>query len=80
VSIPRKHHYSPVFYLKRWAGTDGWLCEHKRLGVVGLRDRIVTRRTFPTGTGYEKDLYRVGGYSRAPCPSGREQVHAHGGH
>ncbi len=56
MSIPRKHHYVPVFYLKQWAGADQQLCEYKR--VPG---KIVTRRTFPEGTGYQKDLYRVEG-------------------
>jgi Protein of unknown function (DUF4238) len=51
-----KHHYSPKFYLKRWAGPDGQLCEYKRLG-----GRVLCRRTFPDGTGYERDLYRVDG-------------------
>jgi len=56
VNTPRKHHYVPVFYLKQWAGADRRLCEYKR--VPG---KILTRRTFPDGTGYEKDLYRVDG-------------------
>jgi hypothetical protein len=56
VNIPRKHHYVPVFYLRQWTGTDGRLCEYRRVS-----HKIVTRRTFPDGTGYEKDLYRVDG-------------------
>lgn len=56
MNTPRKHHYVPVFYLKQWAGADRRLCEYKR--VPG---KILTRRTFPDGTGYEKDLYRVDG-------------------
>jgi hypothetical protein len=60
VSIPRKHHYIPVFYLKQWRGPDRRLCEYKR--VVG---KIVTRRTFPDGTGYERDLYRIDGLPEA---------------
>ena len=56
VSIPRDHHYVPVFYLKQWAGTDGRLCEYKR--VPG---KIVTHRKVPKGTGFERDLYRVDG-------------------
>jgi hypothetical protein len=56
MSIPRNHHYVPVFYLKQWTGADRRLCEYK-----SLRGRILTRRTFPAGTGYEKDLYRVEG-------------------
>jgi hypothetical protein len=60
VSIPRKHHYIPVFCLKQWRGPDRRLCEYKR--VVG---KIVTRRTFPDGTGYERDLYRIDGLPEA---------------
>jgi hypothetical protein len=56
LSIPRKHHYVPVFYLKQWTGTDGRLCEYKNSG-----GQILTRQTFPAGTGYERDLYRVEG-------------------
>jgi hypothetical protein len=56
VSTPRKHHYVPVFYLKQWGGADRRLCEYKR-----LPGKIATRRTFPDGTGYEKDLYRIDG-------------------
>jgi hypothetical protein len=54
VSIPRKHHYIPVFYLKRWTGADRRLCEYRRVS-----GRVAARRTFPNGTGYQKDLYRV---------------------
>jgi hypothetical protein len=54
VSTPRKHHYIPVFYLKQWTGADRKLCEFKR--VPG---KIAVRRTFPDGTGYERDLYRI---------------------
>lgn len=56
MSNPRKHHYVPVFYLRQWVSTDRQLCEYKR--VAG---RIVRRRTFPDGTGYQKDLYRIDG-------------------
>ena len=56
LSIRRDHHYVPKFYLKRWALTDGQLCEYKR-----GRGRIHTRSTYPKGTGYERDLYRVEG-------------------
>jgi hypothetical protein len=56
MSVPSKHHYIPVFYLKQWRGTDGRLCEYKRIA-----GRTVARRTFPDGTGYLKDLYKVEG-------------------
>jgi Protein of unknown function (DUF4238) len=51
-----KHHYIPKFYLKQWAGSVGQLCEYKK-----LPGRIVCRRTFPDGTGYQHDLYRAEG-------------------
>jgi hypothetical protein len=54
---PRKHHYIPVFYLKQWAGADRRVCEYRRV----MPGKIVTRRAFPTGTGYMQDLYRVDG-------------------
>lgn len=59
VSEPRKHHYIPVCYLKQWASTDDRrLCEHKLIaGGYGVK----SRRTSPDGTGYQVDLYRVGG-------------------
>jgi Protein of unknown function (DUF4238) len=56
MSIPRNHHYSPIFYLKQWTGTDNRLCVYQKLG-----GRILARRKFPAGTGYERDLYRVEG-------------------
>jgi hypothetical protein len=56
MSIPRKHHYIPVFYLKQWAGADRHVCEYRR-----VREKNVTRRKFPDGTGYKKDLYRIEG-------------------
>src|SRR5262245_7595033 len=61
MSIPRKHHYSPVFYLEQWTGADRQLCEYRRLSVTGQPDRVFARRKFPAGTGYEKNLYRVDG-------------------
>lgn len=55
---PRKHHYIPVCYLKQWAKTaDDRLCEHKYIPGIGVKPR----RTFPAGTGYKIDLYRVEG-------------------
>jgi hypothetical protein len=56
LSVPRDHHYVPRFYLKRWAGDDAQLCEYKL-----VRGRIHVRRTYPKGTGYQRDLYRVDG-------------------
>lgn len=56
MELPRKHHYKPVFFLSRWAGKDGQLCEMKL-----IKDKVVPRRRHPTGTGYVKDLYRTDG-------------------
>jgi hypothetical protein len=49
----RKHHYVPCFYLRRWAGSDGRVCEFSRPHRV-----VVPRRTHPEGTAYEIDLYK----------------------
>ena len=58
MSEPRKHHYVPVCYLKRWTTpADRRLCEHKLVPGRGVRPR----RTAPGGTGYEVDLYRIHG-------------------
>jgi hypothetical protein len=63
VETPHKHHYSPAFYLKEWTGADSRLCEYSRLicACPKVNGRIRTRCTFPDGTGYEIDLYRVEG-------------------
>ena len=52
VSNPIRHHYVPVFYLKRWAGPDGRIIEFSR----PYRE-VKPRRTFPAGTGFEERLY-----------------------
>jgi hypothetical protein len=49
-----KHHYIPVFYLKRWTGFDARLCEFSRKYKV-----VKPRRTSPDGTGYVRGLYRL---------------------
>jgi hypothetical protein len=54
--VAMKHHYVPVFYLKRWVGLDGKICEFSR----PYRD-IVPKRVHPAGTGYINDLYRLPG-------------------
>lgn len=53
---PRKHHYIPSFYLRRWVSPpDGRLCEYKRLPS----GRVVVARRHPEATGYRTDLYRL---------------------
>jgi hypothetical protein len=54
--MDQKHHYIPVFYLKRWGGDDGQLCELSRPHKM-----VVPRRTHPDGTGYIRGLYRLEG-------------------
>lgn len=63
---PKKHHYIPVFYLKRWAGTDGRLCEFSR----PYDHRVKPRMTHPAGTGYEENLYSMQGFE----PSLAQQI------
>jgi hypothetical protein len=50
----QKHHYIPVFYLKRWMGPKGTVCEFSR-----PRDRVKTRYVHPDGTGYVRGLYAI---------------------
>lgn len=56
MELPRKHHYKPVFFLSRWVGRDGRLCEMKL-----IRGKLAAKRRHPEGTGYVKDLYRTDG-------------------
>jgi hypothetical protein len=51
-----KHHYIPVFYTKRWAGTDGRLCEYSR-----PYRQTKPRRVHPDATGYVRGLYTIPG-------------------
>jgi hypothetical protein len=59
-----RHHYIPVFYLKRWArDSKGRLCEFSN-----PYDRVKPRRTHPDGTGYVDGLNTVEGL---PLPEAR---------
>lgn len=52
---PRRQHFIPEFYLKRWRGADGKLVEWSR---PDPRSSIVKpRRTAPKGTGYAVGTY-----------------------
>lgn len=56
MSIPRKHHYLPQFYLERWA-RDGEVIRYVRpLGNDGPLD---CRGKAPKGIAYERDLYQL---------------------
>lgn len=54
---PVRHHYIPVFYLKRWAGRDGRLCEFSR-----PHKDVVPLRRAPSGTGFVDGLYALKGF------------------
>ena len=54
MSVPKKHHYVPEFYLKRWAGEDRKVSDFRRFD-----GRLVHRRRFPSETGFEIELYSI---------------------
>jgi hypothetical protein len=56
VSEPTRHHYIPVFYLKRWTGPDGRLCEYSR-----PYKETKAKRKHPAATAYVDGLYTVSG-------------------
>lgn len=52
---PNKHHYIPIFYLKRWCGPDGQICQFSK-----PHNHVVKpRRVHPSGTGYLYRLYEL---------------------
>jgi hypothetical protein len=58
VNDPKKHHYLPVFYLKRWArNPDGKLVSFRKWP----RGRINPLRLHPPGIGYQSLLYSLKG-------------------
>jgi len=59
---PLKHHYLPVFYLRRWVGEDGRLVRYHR--PPGRPDgKVVTSRVSPDYTGFGEQLYTLHGAS-----------------
>src|SRR5262249_13438901 len=46
-----KHHFNPAFSLQPWTGSDGLLCEMRRINV-----RVSARRKHRNATGFEKKL------------------------
>lgn len=56
---PRRHHYAPAFYLRRWSGADGHLEQFSRPG----EQEVKARRVPPTATGFAEDLYAMPGMS-----------------
>ncbi|WP_404333388.1 DUF4238 domain-containing protein [Sphingomonas sp. MMS12-HWE2-04] len=50
---PRRHHYIPEFYQRKWAGEDRRVERYERINGV-----VVRRRVFPSAAGFREDLYR----------------------
>jgi Protein of unknown function (DUF4238) len=57
---PIRHHYSPQFYLRQWAGADARLTRYYR-----PQREVIATRCSPRGTGFEDYLYTV---DNAPRP------------
>ena len=55
VRPPTRHHFSPVFYLKRWAGDDGCVEQFTKPNGTKLN----ARRLPPSATGFSKNLYTM---------------------
>lgn len=53
--LPRKHHYVPEFLLKRWVGLDGKFLRY----TAPYKSIMVSKRCFPSETGFQKDLYTM---------------------
>ncbi len=51
-----RHHYIPVFYLKRWVGDDAKICQYSR-----PRDDLHVKRVYPVQTGFVDRLYEMKG-------------------
>jgi hypothetical protein len=54
--ISIRHHYVPIFYMKRWCTSDGRLCEYSR-----PREKIYDHRVAPKSTGFQDRLYETKG-------------------
>lgn len=51
---PRKHHFIPQFYLRRWA-SDGQIWRFIRPN--GETSKVHGKRVYPAATGWQRDLY-----------------------
>lgn len=57
MSIPKKHHFLPEFYLKRWASPgDQKIVEYRR---PRPHLPVSLKRVFPSETGYIRELYSI---------------------
>ena len=52
MSIPKKHHYLPQFFMDRWADAGGKVIEYRR-----PRETLVMKQRHPAQTGYIRELY-----------------------
>lgn len=52
MSVPKKHHYLPEFFMQRWADAQGNVTEYRR-----PRDKLVVKQKHPAATGYIPELY-----------------------
>src|SRR4051812_43422365 len=52
MSVPKKHHYLPEFFMQRWANDQGNVTEYRR----PHKDLVVKQR-HPAATGYMFELY-----------------------
>jgi hypothetical protein len=52
MSVPKKHHYLPEFFIQRWADADGNVTEYRR-----PRNDLVVKKKHPAATGYMLELY-----------------------
>ena len=52
MSIPKKHHYLPQFFIQRWVDAEGRVIEYRR-----PNEELVHRRKHPAQTAYLTELY-----------------------
>lgn len=50
---PRRHHYIPEFYQRKWIGEDKQVERYERINGA-----VIRRRVFPSAAGFQEDLYR----------------------
>lgn len=66
MSIPKRHHYLPQFYLKAWARADDTVVSFRRRHKL-----VLAEAKTPYATGFEEHLYSLPG---EPKPEDQEQV------
>jgi hypothetical protein len=56
MSVPKKHHFLPEFFLKKWRGSDLRVVQFHRPHET----KFASVRRFPSETGFERFLYSLG--------------------